>query len=168
VLTPEQIEHFHLPSSVDKPGSVELDALEALHPGALEKIIRDAAEPYLNGIEDGLAEARNEAREIVSAGWSNLIEPHKQTLHEVQKGVKAITKKYEKRAADLNRRLSRDLAKFRKPLEKLKSAVAQASDSFDPDLPERPAQAQSAQDEAAWLFDSSRSYLDQLDFYKRR
>ena len=45
-LTKEQIAKHHLPANEN--GSVELDALEALVPGELRKIVRQAVAPYLD------------------------------------------------------------------------------------------------------------------------
>jgi hypothetical protein len=167
VLTAEQVSHYKLPRSVDEAESTELDALEALHPGKLVEIIREAVEPYLDrSLPGDLAEAQHEAREIVNEQWSNETESHRQRLQELQKQVRVVSRKYERQAAALGKRLSRDLSKFRKPIAELQAEVAEVSDNFNPDLPERPKQALREQDEAGWLFDSSRSYRDQLMFYK--
>ena len=80
--------------------------------------------------------------------------------------VESVTKKYQREAANLNKRLQSDLAKFKKPLQQLQADVSENANRFDPDLPARPAQALSDQDESDWLFDSSREYLDQLSHYK--
>jgi hypothetical protein len=45
-LTEQQVEDLDLPRSPDDGESVELDALEALHPGMLEQLVRDAVRPY--------------------------------------------------------------------------------------------------------------------------
>ena len=46
-LTPEQIEFYNLPKAPDSD-DVELDALDALHPGELEKIVSQAIQPYFD------------------------------------------------------------------------------------------------------------------------
>jgi hypothetical protein len=38
----------------------------------------------------------------------------------------------------------------------------------DPELPERPEPAITGADDSAWLFDSSRSYMDQMAFYRKQ
>jgi hypothetical protein len=136
-------------------------------PGELAKIVRQAVAPYLDKtIDRQLREAKAEAEEMVEDEWRELMAPEKRKLESLRKGVESVTKRYRKQAAALNRRLQRDLRQFRKPLAKLQSDVSKASNDFNPDLPERPAQAVGEQDEAECLFDSSRSYLDQLRFYK--
>jgi Skp family chaperone for outer membrane proteins len=164
-LTPEQIAHYNLPVSEDGDRT-ELDALEALHPGELEKIVRQAVEPYLDKtIDSQLAEAETEANEIVEDEWSDLMEPHQERLQALQRKVQSVTKKYQKEADALNKRLQRDLAQFKKPLAKLQSDVSKTANEFNPSLPDRPAQVETEQDEGNWLFDSARPYLEQIDFY---
>ena len=166
-LTHAQIIEHDLPLSIDDKKRVELDALEALVPGELAKIVREAVAPYLDEtVDDQLDDTRREAKRIVRDKWLQLTLPHEEKLQALQKSVKSVTKKYEREAADLNKRLSRELATLKKPLSQLQSDVAELSDNFSPDLPPRPAQTKTNQDETGWLFDSSRSYVDQLAFFK--
>lgn len=170
VLTAAQVGHYKLPRSLDKAGATELDALEALHPGALGRIIRDAVAPYIDeGIHDDLADAKSEARRVVREEWNEHTKTHRQSLQALEKRVRAVTKKYEKELANLNKRLQRDLRQFKYPLAKLQSELEKVADEFDPDLPARPTQAPAGDlDESQWLYDSTRSYLEQLGFYKRK
>ncbi len=141
-------------------------SIGALVPGELAKIVRQAVAPHLEDITKQLADAKNGAREIVKEEWSELTEPYRQKLAALQKGVKSITKKYEKEAKRLNQRMKRDLAPFAKPLAELQAEITECAATFDPDLPERPTQSEGEQDEGDCLFDSSRPYLGQLRFYK--
>jgi hypothetical protein len=166
-LTQAQITHYKLPYSVDKKGSVELDALEALHPGELAKIVRQALQPYLDDtISDRLADAEALARRIVREEWSELMKPERQKLEALQKQIQAVTKKYQREAADVNRRLKRELKPFERPLLALRDEATKRASHFDPDLPERPTQTETEHEESDWLFDSSREYFEQLPFYK--
>jgi hypothetical protein len=164
-LTTEQVTHYKLPSNEE--GNTELDALEAIVPGEIERIVRDAVAPYLdNGIDGDLRQAKGQAEEMVSDQWSRWMQPYEQRLAALHKRVKSATKKYEKEAANLNKRLARDLRRFQKPLAQLQVEVSKRSSSFSPSLPSRPAQEPGEQDEGDWLFDSARPYLEQLRFYK--
>ena len=159
-LTPEQIDQFDLPRSVEKAGATELDALEALRPGELERIVRSAIEPYLaKSINAQLDAAQRQAQTIVRQKWSRLMTPHQQTLEILRTRVETIRKKHEKR-------LQRELAPFEKPLARLKADVERAALSFRPKLPARPTQAANDPTSQDCLFDSSRPYLVQLRFYK--
>jgi hypothetical protein len=53
-------------------------------------------------------------------------------------------------------------------LDVVRHAVRQKAVEFKPELPERPEPAVTEADESAWLFDTSRSYMDQLAFYRRQ
>jgi len=161
-LTKEQIKDYNLPSSIDKKNSVELDALEAIVPGRLEKIVRAAVEPYLDeSIDDRLDEAKRKAEKIVRQKWSRLMAPHKQTLEDLNEQVNEIREKYQKL-------LERELEPFKEPLARLKADVEQAASKFSANLPDRPTQEVREQNEEDWLFDSARSYLEQLAFYKKQ
>jgi len=163
-LTAEQVARHELPFSNDK---VELDALEALVPGELEKVVRRAAQPYLDGaIAIKLAAAEQQAKQIARTEWSQLTAPYGRQLTVLKRQVKRVTARYEKAAKQLNARLQRELSPFRKPLAKLQADVHESALSFAPQLPQRPAQTEGEQDELKWLFDSSREYLEQLRFYK--
>jgi len=60
-LNEEQVNHFNLPPA-PKHGEmvVELDALEAIHPGALANIVRDALQPYRDTEKPRLVRQENE------------------------------------------------------------------------------------------------------------
>jgi hypothetical protein len=164
VLTKEQIKLYNLPSNTDKKkkGAVELDALEAIVPGELEKIVRAAIAPYLDeSIDDRLDEAKRKAEKNAQQKWSRLMAPHKQTLEELNEQVNEIREKYQKL-------LERELEPFKEPLARLEGDVEQAASKFRANLPDRPTQEVREQNEQEWLFDSARSYLEQLAFYKKQ
>jgi hypothetical protein len=166
-LTSEQAEHYRLPK--DEKGRVELDALEARVPGELARLVRRALKPYLEGDVSyfSLETAREEAQEIVSNEWSRLIRPQAQELASIRRQLEDVTGLYRKDVKRLNQRLQRDMAKFREPLRRLQAEVREVSQQFEPELSERPAPAHCDKPEDEWLFDSSREYLEQMDFYKR-
>jgi hypothetical protein len=164
VLTQEQIRQYKLPRSPE--GKTELDALEALRPGELARIVRQAVEPYLDKTIDGkLANAESQAKQIARAEWSGLMKGPQRTLAVLRRKVQLTAKRYEKQAARLNKLLEKDLAKFAKPLADLKADVEERAASFSPQVPVRPTQAK-IEEEPGWLFDSSRSYFEQLAGYK--
>jgi hypothetical protein len=97
--------------------------------------------------------------------WATWMEDHEAALVALRKKVNGIVGKYEKEAMRLNQRLEQELRPFRKPLAELQKEVTEAGEEFDALLPERPGQEPTAPEESAWLFDSSRSYVEQLAFY---
>jgi hypothetical protein len=158
-LTKEQIERYHLP--VSEKNTVELDALEAIVPGELEEIVRAAVAPYMDENFDAqLAAASRRGQDIVRREWSRLMAPHKRTLVELNRRIEEIRRRNQTR-------LARELRPFKKPLAQLKADIAQAASKFLPDLPERPTEELDVNEES-WLFDSARSYVEQLAFYKKQ
>jgi len=168
VLTAEQIAEYKLPQSPD--GKVELDALEAIVPGELQKIVRRAVSKYVQPLDRQLAEVEREAQRKVREEWDQVMAPHRRNLAALQRRVRAVTRNYQEQAEqlanDLNKRLGRDLQSFQKPLRQLRSGVAAVA--FDPELPPRPRQNLGDPDEADALFDNSRDYFTQLAYYKRQ
>jgi hypothetical protein len=75
-LTPAQVKQYKLPTTdVEGKKKTELDALEARQPGLLEKLVREAIEPY---IDFGLR------KRLRKDYWLDL-EQHKQTLSDAAK-----------------------------------------------------------------------------------
>ena len=67
----------------------------------------------------------------------------------------------------LNAKLERELLPHKKRLENLQAELTDVVENFHVELPERPAPEVNP-DETDWLFDSSREYLAQLEFYEAR
>lgn len=170
VLTPEQCERYRLPRTPLKEterraakfekrfgqGATELDALEALHPGELARIVGQEVCRYIDPT------LFSRVREVNWRYWQ-----------EVQRVENEVLKEYD--IADIQRRYDELKGAFKAGAEALEEETRElwpqiAQDlqasipAFDPeDMPEpRPV---SSPDEP--LFDSSRSYLDQIDVYRR-
>jgi hypothetical protein len=63
-------------------GAVELDALEALRPGELRRLVRDAIEPYQDDtLADRLSETADEAYEQVAEAWNTRMTPYRLGSH---------------------------------------------------------------------------------------
>jgi hypothetical protein len=199
VLTREQVERYRLPripikdSDLRKSrfeqrhgeGAVELDALEALHPGELAQIVEEAIDRYRDPTrharqeneaiaaqanadcrrmrQDVLGEFDTEIAELREAfeAMRSAIEPHQDALVEIsdaafersREHVEAINGEVDafyERAADLGARIREAIAERAPDADEFDWAVPDdADESDDP------------------LFDSTRSYLDQIDRYKQ-
>jgi hypothetical protein len=184
-LTAEQCEQYDLPSVPTKPGdsraagfqaaygrdATELDALEALHPGVLENLIREAVAPYRDeGLADRLAEAEAEAQTALDDAWQDATADIREELDEVEEQAREILAKYEERLAALDEELQAELAPLKERLTQEWQAMAGVCQAFDPDLPSRPEAEPDIDesDEDDWLFSSDRTYLEQLRVYKER
>jgi hypothetical protein len=154
-------------------GAVELDALEALRPGQLAQLVREAVRPYVDrSIGGRLEQARDEAEEMLATQWTEHTREIAQQLETINHQVQLIAKKYRERLATIaeamSDEMSEELAPLREQLTPLHEALAEAYETFSPELPPRPEPEIDLPDESDWLFDSSREYMDQLAFYKQR
>jgi len=154
-LTRDQVITYHLPripikeSDVRKAGfeerygagAVELDALEALYPGVLADLVRDAIAPYRDmTLAERFEEVAAEALEVADQFWE----------------------------AQMDAALQAELAPLQERMETLRHAVEVAMWRFHPTLPTRPEADTEPVDEETWLFDGQRDYLCQLAIYKAR
>jgi hypothetical protein len=141
-------------------GAVELDALEALHPGELARIVRDALEPYRDRTLYGrLADSRQEATQRVTDVWHAATVEEHAALAELQAASLAI-------ATTHAEQLATDLAPLQAQLVDLHRRLQQRMETFVVELPERPRPLVTPPDESAYLFDADRDYVAQLKFYK--
>ena len=181
VLTYEQVRSYRLPRVPVKDtdrrkanfeerygeGAVELDALEGLYPGQLAGIVQRAINPYRDEtLARRLRQAQEEARNIVSEEWGEVVDPHKQELQNLERQAAAIVGAYRQELTTLARRLAGELEPNREQLEALQQAINNAVDDLEIALPERPTVDVDPPDEGAWLFDSGRNYLEQIAVYK--
>lgn len=182
VLTKEQVIEYGLPpipiKETDKrqnnflakygvEGATELDALEALHPGELRKIISEAVAPYRDTeIAGRLAEAEEEAEEAAREAWREAEEAYDKQLSELKGKTREIVAGYRDRLESLRQAMNTDLEPVKEELDGLRQAIKADIADFDPTLPERPESELTLPDEFDGLFDSRRDYMTQLDFYK--
>jgi hypothetical protein len=182
VLTREQVERYRLPRIPIKDGdlrkanfeerygegAVELDALEALHPGELARIVREAAEPYRDHtLKDRLDEAADDADVAVSYAWEEAIRPHQQELNALNAEAERIVERYADRVRELSQAMEAELAPISERLDSIQHAVQDAAKDVSALLPPRPEPEIDVSGEDGWLFRSARSYMDQLAAYRR-
>lgn len=182
-LTAEQIDQYNLPRKPIKEsdqgrdryellygrGAVELDALEALHPGALAEIVRDAVSAYRDDdIEGSLEEAGASANAALEEGWDEHVAPIEESVLEVREKAFAIARTFGKRLAKLDAELQAKLKPHKRRLDRLREqaeeAVEEVIEQATAELPERPRPEMHAP-EGPHLFDSKRTYFEQLAHY---
>jgi hypothetical protein len=150
-------------------GAVELDALEALYPGTLAELVREAAGPYRDlDLAARFEEAEAEAEHVADEAWSEQTAPYQEEIDEITAGVRTIVTGYQARLSRMDAALQAELRPWRERMERLRHAVAGEMDRFHPILPLRPEADIEPIDEEAWLFDARRDYLTQLAVYKAR
>ena len=181
-LTREQVLAYRLPRTPIKDtdkrrsgfedrrgaGAVELDALEALYPGVLADLVREALAPYRDrdlGLR--LERARRQAQEVAESEWRDLIAEDARQLAEIRRQARELAAGYTERLAELREALEQDMAPLEEALDALRQAVQEKAADFEPDLPDRPEPRTEINGaESEWLFDAERDYLDQLAHYK--
>jgi hypothetical protein len=166
LLLPEQVEYYGLPRIPIKAserraakfeanfgdGATELDALEALHPGELHRIVAHAILKYIDANLKDRQEAEADAIEEdlrgiearVYRAFDDEISGVKERYAHIRKALKEL----EQDSAGLWEQIAAALA-------------AQAPHVTQSDIPEAP-----EADQEAPLFDSKRHYLTQLDWYR--
>lgn len=148
-------------------GATELDALEAIHPGELARIIRRAVAPYHDTqLSRRLADAEEDAEEAAREAWSQAEETYAFPLWELKGKTREVVSSYRDRLESLRQAMNADLEPIKEELDALRQAIKTDMDEFDPDLPPRPASGLTLPDEFDGLFDSRRDYLEQLRHYK--
>jgi hypothetical protein len=172
-LARDQVRAYHLPRTpikdtelrkgafedVHGEGAVELDALEALHSGALAGIVRAAILDYHDPeIDDKAGEQREALEAVLENTRSEALEGLEPEIDELQAEFEAAVSSFEEAIGGLRDRLG-DLR--REILDRLE-AVEVDLDDYPLPGPRTVAEGNGV------LFDSTRDYFDQLAYYKAR
>ena len=166
VLTADQVDEYRLPRDPERGNSTELDALEALRPGELDRIVYQAAAAFVDhDLEYRLDDARAEAVSTGSSQWNDHIADLVAARDELVAEVDEALADHRARLGQLANEIDDVVAPYRHRLAELRRHAVELVASFDPDLPDRPAAA-----DLGWLdgvlYDSRRGWLDQLDAYR--
>ncbi|HSH81235.1 MAG TPA: hypothetical protein VLA19_22100 [Herpetosiphonaceae bacterium] len=171
VMTADQVRHYDLPRTPIKEterrrgsfehqhgtGAVELDALEALYPGELDRLLSGYIKQYYDtSLGWRVSDAQMALRSDLDIKRLAIIERHaaeiaalKQTHESIRAEFAARMEDYRQRLADVWQAISDDL-----------EAVA-------PDLDDYPIpEGHAARELGEGLFNSSREYIKQLSVYK--
>ncbi|MCL4295232.1 MAG: hypothetical protein KJ077_05870 [Anaerolineae bacterium] len=193
VLTTDQVERYTLPRVPVKDtdlrkanfeaaygqGQVELDALEALYPGELARIMRQAILQYHDPTLTGRAlEQREALRGALRGEIEAVLEDYTPNLNELAADYFALMANFNvtrEEFADLIRDFQPKIDAYQEQLEAIKDRWGEVYDDIrldltlkqfdlgelfplpEPNLPEEPDGS---------LYDSRREYLDQLQAYK--
>ena len=179
-LTKEQVVQYELPRIPIKDtdrrasnfedkhgeGAVELDALEALFPGSLEAIVRDAMDDFIDKeLPARLSETEDMATEWLEHQWNEGMEYERSRFNEIAREVAVIAEGYRDRLTELADELDQEITPYRQELDQLRQAITEKVYWLERVLPDRPS-ANPQPDDEDWLFRSSRDYITQLRRYK--
>jgi hypothetical protein len=149
-------------------GAVELDVLKALHPGVFARILASYIRPLRDaGLVGAVDEAKEEAAERLETAREAILGPYRKELEERKTEVGAVVERYGGRLEDLSMFMDSELEPYRQRLCSLRRAIQEDVDELEVDLPALPI-SEPHQEHDGWLFDSTRSYFEQLDFHKDR
>jgi len=182
MLTPAQVQKYRLPRVPIKEkdrrrqgfedrhghGAVELDALEALHPGEFAKIVRKAINRYRDSsLWDRTANAYAEAKAIVTDEWHALTAPFRKELRELEYTARTIYDQYQERLAEISVEMQSDLEPINQRLQELAEEFERQAERFNPEIPSKPYAVPDGPPASDPLFDSTRRHLEQLMVFRR-
>lgn len=165
VLTPEQCQHYRLPRTPLKEtekragrfedrfgeGATELDALEALFPGELSRIVEREIRRYIDtSLHTRVREVEWRIRRQLDKAHAEIIARH---------DVQHLTERF----AALRSSLLDLMADVRERWTVVADDLHSSAPEVNEDLPS----AEAATPPASPLFDSGRDYLTQIDHYRR-
>ena len=182
ILTYAQRQFYQLPTTPTKSGdkaapafirkfgenaAAELDALEALHPGEFARIVEGSILKYY---DQDLREMCKSFIEDRGDDWDekceSYIEEANEQITRLNKQIADIRSKYQTEVERLNTALASDIQPIIDKIDKLSTEVKEKEkelkDGFELELPE----ADLDPDDEECLYDSARSYLEQLDYQK--
>ena len=171
VLTAGQVQEYRLPRIPIKEserragkfeerfgeGAVELDALEALHPGALQRIVQREIKRYHDAdLWERVSEERDRLREKLSEIEQRAYGAHSEDIERLRATYQEIRQEFTAKVAGVQEEIDRIWQAISAVLED------ETPDMQDYWLPE----AEQAAEPAGALFDSQREYGEQIDAYK--
>jgi hypothetical protein len=115
-------------------------------------------------------DAGDDADSLAEEATKWVISEHSDELKAVQDGVCEILNDYRERLEALSKELDGELKPFKERMKAVRQAIQGEIDAVPEvfELPEHPEIEIDLPDETAWLFDSSRDYLEQIGVYKAR
>jgi hypothetical protein len=125
-------------------GPCELDALEAIHPGELRRLVREAVEPYSDKtFYRRLRRAERDAEDLVAAHWHAQSAEARAELDRLEDGLMEIHSRLNDELAPLEAQMAAIRARYAEelaPLEDQRDAVRQGvlEQAIEIELPPRP------------------------------
>lgn len=140
-------------------GPTELDALEALHPGELARIVNEAIDLYQDkDLERKFLVANAEARKELQQAWDDVLSPYEDQVQNLEERIREVGRKH--------------IGAFNAEVEHLLEELKYLQQAFEADLayvridlPPLPETEVQGLDRPPY-FDSSREYMEQLRYYK--
>jgi hypothetical protein len=198
-LTAAQVRQYRLPrvpikdsdqsrarfEALNGEGAVELDALEALHPGVLARLVNRTVDKYRAPAREARAEISTimeELRDAADAARDEVLAEHAEALTRLeadfatmleaitphQEVLSAIVAEAERQCAEHTEAIDERVAAFYDRAEEIYAGIAEQLEASAPDLVavDWPETGDADETDDA-LFDSARDYVSQVDRFKR-
>lgn len=141
-------------------GTTELDALEALHPGVLKRIVRNSLSEFYDG------DLKSEVNQMRKLATDRLTEMQEEVLAEYAEQVEILNRDWYTFYERVNPQAEALAERAETLLEGINHAMAKTIEDFDvEDVFPVPEAAEADEDPDAALFWSERSYDEQLEAY---
>jgi hypothetical protein len=190
VLTPEQVRRYRLPPIPMKDtvkgkdaflerfgveGATELDALEALRPGELRRILEEQIDQYYDhDLRSRVDEAADEFLERAKEARQDVIDRHRSALNKLHARQNKLAKEANAKLDPIIKRYEKRLRDVADEFNEIQETIAQemADEAPDHDDVEWPEPEEADEDligaeSGDALYDSKRDYLDQMEFYRK-
>ena len=183
VLTHDQCIEFRLPRTPIKKsekrgaafslkygeGATELDALEALHPGELQRILEQEILRYRDTeLDDRIEEAAESFQEQLAATREEILDRHAEELRKIKRAYADLVRRLNPELKQIKDRYDDAYEAIRDSFDELQKTIAEEleAEAPDPELVDWPAPEEGDEDDDP-LFDSTRGYVEQIDRFKR-
>jgi hypothetical protein len=152
------------------PGATELDALEALHPGELRRLLEaEIARYYDPDLDDRVDEAADHVRDELGAVRDGVLQDHADELAAVRRDHEAIVGEINAALKEIAKRFGERFKKVIGRHNRLHVKIAEELAAGAPNFEEVidwPEPDDGDEDDDP-LFDSTRDYVPQIDRFKR-
>jgi hypothetical protein len=181
-LTQEQVVDWELPRKPIKDedlrkgswedrfgeGAVEVDALEARHPGRLGSLVRARVESLQDSdLRQQIGGAREEAERQVGDAVREVVNRHRESAQETVDEFNTVAERYRERLEALSAEFEEEVGPLRERFEEQEAAFMANLASLDVDLPSLPV-GEPPYEPDGWMFDSDREFVDQTLEFRRR
>jgi hypothetical protein len=149
-------------------GATELDALEALHPGELRRILIEEIERYYDeDLDTQVEEVTGGVRDDLETTRDNVVSDHEDESDAIQAEYEAVIQEINAELDAVRERHGAQFGAVAARFNQLQDTIATDLRSEAPDLDETewPEPAEGDEDDDP-LFDSTRDYVEQIDRYK--
>jgi hypothetical protein len=151
-------------------GAVELDALQAIYPGELARIVTSWIELFYDGELRARYEDYIDAVDAsIEEAQAQLSGEYDERIETLKRDIATVVGLFDDEVAELQTRLETSLEPYGRDLEQLHDEITarakEITNEFE--LPQSP-ESDIAPEEDGFLFDSERAYLDQLYVFKMR